>query len=469
MGFAHQVAFNNRVADEFEVTGSGWRLDTVTFFAYQTDSSTTSPITAVNVRLWDGPPSDPASNIIFGDDSTNRMISTGWSNIYRVTESGSGSTTNRPIMASVVDMEGLFLPAGTYWLDWQADGSLASGPWAPPISINGEDTTGNGLVFFQGAWQPLVDTVAATPQGLPFVIEGLTPAWAFATPNSGTVAAGETATFEVVFDTTDVVQVGTYTADLTFSGNFGNNVPTMPLTMVMVVTPGVEVNTAVDALSALAGETVTYTVHITNTGDLTDTFDISLSGETWDTTAPASITLAAGEHNVFDVAVMIPVDAEADDNDSVLVTATSQADDTVMDGVTLTTTAAIPAEYGAALSADVTMLTGTQGSTVTYTVSLENTGNVSSGFMLEVLSADWTTSLMTDTLVLDAGEVQTFEVYVTVPMTATAGEMDTAVIQATSAVGRLLNNQVDTIELTTTAEEPEPTEYTSYLPIVVRP
>ncbi|MCA9980722.1 MAG: carboxypeptidase regulatory-like domain-containing protein, partial [Anaerolineales bacterium] len=120
---------------------------------------------------------------------------------------------------------------------------------------------------------------------------------------------------------------------------FGMSAMATDTVMVMVVTPGVEVNTAVDALSALAGETVTYTVHITNTGDLTDTFDISLSGQTWDTTAPVSITLAAGEHATFDVTVMIPTDAMADDNDSVLVTAKSQTDDTIMGGTTLTTTA----------------------------------------------------------------------------------------------------------------------------------
>ncbi len=111
---------------------------------------------------------------------------------------------------------------------------------------------------------------------------------------------------------------------------------------VMVVTPGVVVDTAVDAQSGLAGSTVTYTVHITNTGDLTDTFDIALSNETWDTTAPASVTLAAGEHAMFDVVVTIAADAQADDSDSVLVTATSQMDDTVMGGVTLTTTAVEP-------------------------------------------------------------------------------------------------------------------------------
>ena len=30
---------------------------------------------------------------------------------------------------------GTSLTEGTYWIDWQTGGTLASGPWAPPIAI----------------------------------------------------------------------------------------------------------------------------------------------------------------------------------------------------------------------------------------------------------------------------------------------------------------------------------------------
>jgi hypothetical protein len=171
LGAGHQVLNNNRVADQFTVPAGGWQLGCAVFYAYQTGSTTTSTITAVNVRIWDGTPGAMGSNIVFGDTTTNRMISTSWSNIYRATET-TLTATDRPIMAQVVDLGSLNLAAGTYWIDWQTDGTLGSGPWAPPITINGQAATGDALQSLAGAaYGPLLDTGTNTPpQGLPFVL-----------------------------------------------------------------------------------------------------------------------------------------------------------------------------------------------------------------------------------------------------------------------------------------------------------
>ncbi len=42
---------------------------------------------------------------------------------------------------------GTALAQGTYWVQSATDGSLASGPWAPPITILGQTTTGNALQY----------------------------------------------------------------------------------------------------------------------------------------------------------------------------------------------------------------------------------------------------------------------------------------------------------------------------------
>lgn len=178
IGFGHQVLNGNRMADDFTVPAGGWLIDSFTFFAYQTGSPTTSTITAVNMRIWDGVPAAPGSNIVFGDNTTNVMTSTAFTNIYRITETTVGAN-NRPIMAQTVGGLDLLLPAGTYWVDWQSDGSLGSGPWAPPVTINGTAITGNGLQSLtdNGAtWAPAVDTGTDTPQqALPFIINGTLP------------------------------------------------------------------------------------------------------------------------------------------------------------------------------------------------------------------------------------------------------------------------------------------------------
>ncbi len=101
------------------------------------------------------------------------------------------------------------LPAGTYWLDWQVGGSLASGPWAPAITILGQTTTGNAMqqTVSTGVWANFIDV---GPQGLPFIIEGM-PAicgaladvpWLSANPISGSIAPAGVQPVTVSFDST---------------------------------------------------------------------------------------------------------------------------------------------------------------------------------------------------------------------------------------------------------------------------
>ena len=168
-GFGHQVLNDNRIADDFTVpAGDTWDITAITFFAYQTGSTTTSTMTAVHFEIWDGIPG--ASTLLFGDMATNRLVSTTWSGAYRVLDTALTANT-RPIMANTCSpMGSLQLGEGTYWIAWQTDGTLASGPWAPAVSILGLTTTGNGMQSLAGAaYAPVVDVGG---QGFPFIIEG---------------------------------------------------------------------------------------------------------------------------------------------------------------------------------------------------------------------------------------------------------------------------------------------------------
>lgn len=163
-----------RIADDFTITdSSGWTIDTITFFGYQIGSPTSpSPLSELNYQIWDDSPGQVGSNIVFGDTTTNRLLSSSWSNTYRVTETTTGSNTDRPIMANP-SSAGVFLGPGTYWLDWQIIGSSSlSGPFANPITITGTTATGNGLQFNESTstWVPVFD--AGDPQGFPFIIHG---------------------------------------------------------------------------------------------------------------------------------------------------------------------------------------------------------------------------------------------------------------------------------------------------------
>jgi hypothetical protein len=172
-GFGHQVSAGNMIADEFVIpVGASWQIQEITFFAYQTGSPTNpSPITGVYMTILDGPP-NAGGTVVWGNMAVNVLMTTTWTGLYRVTDYDL-TGTSRPIMANTCAV-GTTLPAGEYWIVWQSDGSLASGPWAPPITIPGVVGTGNALQFTSsgGVWGPALDS---EQQGFPFIIEGVFP------------------------------------------------------------------------------------------------------------------------------------------------------------------------------------------------------------------------------------------------------------------------------------------------------
>jgi hypothetical protein len=171
-GTGHQSSANLRVADDFTVSGDDWAITTIDLLAYQTDIPAPS-ITAVNLRIWDGVPAAMGSTVVFGDTTTNVLSSTSAANILRVDENTTGMDDQRPITIASVAIN-TTLPAGTYWLDWQVDGTGGSGPFVPHITITGQDTTGNAVQSTDNgsSYANLVDLGTFTAQGLPFVING---------------------------------------------------------------------------------------------------------------------------------------------------------------------------------------------------------------------------------------------------------------------------------------------------------
>ncbi|MGQ0800410.1 MAG: hypothetical protein ACT4NL_09905, partial [Pseudomarimonas sp.] len=165
-GFGAQSVVPNRVSDDFTVTGGAWQIDTITTFAYQTGSSTTSTLTGQVLQIWDGRPDLVTSSVVWGDLSTNVLGSSTWSGIYRVTNT-TLTNAQRPIMANVINV-GIVLPAGTYWLEWSNSGTLGSGPWAPPLP---NPAVGNAGQSLTGVWTfPVLDV--GLPNEFPFVVEG---------------------------------------------------------------------------------------------------------------------------------------------------------------------------------------------------------------------------------------------------------------------------------------------------------
>jgi hypothetical protein len=170
-GWGIQGALPNTLADDFVVSPEGWNVSGLEFFTYQTGSTTTSTITGLFARIWSGTPGAGGS-VIWGDLTTNLLTATDWTGIYRTTAT---DLTNiaRPIMSARATGLDITLAGGTYWVEWTSTGSLASGPWQPPVSSPDGPVIGNALQFTTaGGFLPAFTAGTELQGALPFVITG---------------------------------------------------------------------------------------------------------------------------------------------------------------------------------------------------------------------------------------------------------------------------------------------------------
>lgn len=179
-----------RLADNFTVPpGHGWRLDYVSLFAYQPNAGVSTPFAGVNVRVWSGRPGDAGSVLLYGDATTNRLISSTPTNIYRIYTTTIGPIpsipdTTKRVWRADADLTGLVLHPGSYWLDWQFLGA-ASGAEAfcPPVTIPGTrgsagwDARQYKVTASSASWVDVVDLgkpiqAADVSQDFAFILHG---------------------------------------------------------------------------------------------------------------------------------------------------------------------------------------------------------------------------------------------------------------------------------------------------------
>ncbi len=196
------------------------------------------------------------------------------------------------------------------------------------LIFSGADWTGDVGLLLHNAVEWLV-----VKQDVPWLAEA---------PITGTISADSSVLTDVFFNAGAVTQLGRYHATLIVRSNDpGLGTIDIPVTMTVGIDYyGVVLSPSSAAQSEDPGATVTYTLRITNTGNVADTFTLSKSGNAWTTDAPTSVgPLAASAGVELQVAVHIPPGASGGANDVAIINATSQSDPTQSDSAVLTTTA----------------------------------------------------------------------------------------------------------------------------------
>jgi uncharacterized membrane protein len=216
--------------------------------------------------------------------------------------------------------------------------------------------------------------------------------------------------------------------------------------VVQIITRGVALEPATHIQSGAPGTLVVTHLTVTNTGSITDVIILRADGNAWTTdVSPTSVPLPSLGAETVAVTVTIPATATNGQYD--VATITAQATD-VSDQSVLTTTAVVVHDVD--LMPDVGTKYGNPGQTVTYTLSVKNTGEGTDSYTLTLGTAHaWTTTLSAGNVgPLDIGETADLEVYVVIPGVASNGASDAVSVTATSQGDRSVT---DTTWLTTTA------------------
>jgi uncharacterized repeat protein (TIGR01451 family) len=203
---------------------------------------------------------------------------------------------------------------------------------------------------------------------------------------------------------------------------------------------GVLVSPASDSQSGDPGEVVTYTLMVINTGNVTDTFDVAVSGNTWGTSAPSTVgPLGSDASQTIDVSVTIPPGASGGDMDTANVTVTSAGDAGQSDSSTLTTSIPSLSFVDLEVSKSAEPLTVTVTSQITYTLVVTNHGPSMA-----------TNIILTDTLPTqveydsdDSGCVHSFGIVTCDLGSLGIGESDNVMLVVTANAEGLLTNTAE--------------------------
>ena len=172
--FGFGATYNaNRLADDFVVPdGEVWSVTSFDVFAYLSGGAG-APFTGGYLRLWRGSPEDPLSQVVAGDMTTNRLLSSTATGVYRTS---APANTARHIFRNTIGLGSTVgLPAGHYWIEWATAAAGGSNNFHVPVTIPGQlgKPGANARQYVSSAWNAVVDPGSSTAQDMAFAVTGV--------------------------------------------------------------------------------------------------------------------------------------------------------------------------------------------------------------------------------------------------------------------------------------------------------
>lgn len=121
--------------------------------------------------------------------------------------------------------------------------------------------------------------------------------------------------------------------------NTATSTATLTSTPTLIPRYGVDLSVEDSTLSGAPGSGITYVLYLENTGNVTDTYHLTASNNTWTAVFSSNFSVDPGQVVSFTLTVSIPTTAANDAFDVLNLTATSTHNSSASDSVDLTTTA----------------------------------------------------------------------------------------------------------------------------------